>query len=99
MKDEKLFEVFDKDGNKTIMQAIFIGKSESLNKEFIFYFDPKANDGQVYASLYGEDDTLHEVDENDWDEVNSMFEQYMEEHKCQGCEGKESNNCSGCDNK
>lgn len=95
MQDEKFIHVYDQNGNEKTMKILFIGKSEKLNKEFIFYLDPFANDGKVYASYYDIDDTMKDVLDEDWDEVNAMFKQYIEDHKCDKCNSKED--CDSCD--
>ena len=79
---ENKFTVIDELDNEIEMQILFTFEHESVN--FVVYFDPKADSGDVFASKYDDENNLIPItEESEWDmveEVLGAFEDEQEEN-------------------
>lgn len=76
------FYVIDDEGKELEMQILFTFENEGSN--YVLYFDPKTDSGDVFASKFDEDNRLIPIEEDsEWDmveEVLGAFEDEQEEN-------------------
>ena len=58
MDQDRIMKVTDENGNEVEMYILFTTRLEEYNKNYIFYTDPKDQEGQVFVSSYTEDNKL-----------------------------------------
>ncbi len=84
MNQEKII-VIDENNQEIEMEVLFTFDSEDTNKQYVLYFNPENEDGEVFASSYTDDGELLPIeDDKEWDMITEVFETFMstdeEEH-------------------
>ncbi len=84
MNEDKII-VIDDNGQEIEMDVLFTFDSDETNKQYVLYFNPKNEDGEVFASSYTNEGELLPIDDDkEWDMINEVFETFMstdeEEH-------------------
>ena len=82
MNEEKIV-ILNEEGQEVEMEILFTFDSDETNKQYVLYFDPTDEAGQVYVSSYTEEGALNPIEEeSEWDMINEVFETFMtsEEH-------------------
>lgn len=66
------FFVADEEGNEIEMEILFTFENEGSN--YVVYFDPKTEVGDVFASKYDDNNNLIPIeDEAEWDMVEEVL--------------------------
>lgn len=77
MNEEKII-IIDENGQEIEMEVLFTFDSDQTEKQYVLYFDPSDEDGQVFVSTYTADGELNAIDdEKEWDMINEVFETFM----------------------
>lgn len=84
MNEDKII-VIDDNGQEIEMDVLFTFDSDETNKQYVLYFNPENEDGEVFASSYTNEGELLPIDDDkEWDMINEVFETFMstdeEEH-------------------
>ena len=84
MSEEKIV-IIDEQGQEIEMEVLFTFDSDETKKQYVLYFNPEDESGEVYVSSYTEDGQLIPIeDEKEWELINEVFETFMsadeEEH-------------------
>ena len=97
MDKDRIMKVVDANGNEHDMFILFTTSLEEFNKNYIFYYDPKDPNAQVFASSYSEDNKLSPIEnEEEWNQLEEIFNEFMKEaenHQCENCDS----DCESCD--
>lgn len=91
MENDAKFTVITEDGTEVEMNILFTYTDEETNKNYVFYYEDKGEeDNEIIVSEYDDEGRLFPVtEEKDYDKLEEVFNQFMEEHE--GCE------CGCCD--
>ena len=75
------FKVIDEAGKETEMEVLFTYKHEETNKNYVVYFNPKDEQGNLFAAGYDDKGKLYPI-ENDaeWKIVEEVTQNYLHEH-------------------
>lgn len=77
MNQEKII-VIDENNQEIEMEVLFTFDSEDTNKQYVLYFNPENEDGEVFASSYTDDGELLPIeDDKEWDMITEVFETFM----------------------
>lgn len=77
MNEERII-ITDDNGQEIEMEVLFTFDSDQTEKQYVLYFDPAAEDGQVYVSTYTAEGDLNPIeDESEWEMINEVFETFM----------------------
>ena len=77
MNEEKII-IIDENGQEVEMEVLFTFDSDQTEKQYVLYFNPASEDGEVFASAYTTDGELFPIeDEDEWDMINEVFETFM----------------------
>ena len=80
--EENSIVVIDESGKEINMEIVFTYEDEELGKNFVFYFDPSQEDGEVFVSCYDEEGNLSPVeDPEEWKKLEVIFEDYVLTHE------------------
>lgn len=84
MNEDKII-IIDEDGQEIEMDVLFTFDSDETNKQYVLYFNPEIESGEVFVSSYTEEGQLIPIeDEKEWEMINEVFETFManeEEHE------------------
>ena len=98
MDQDRIMKVTDENGNEVEMYILFTTRLEEYNKNYIFYTDPKDQEGQVFVSSYTEDNKLQQIDNSEeWDALEEVFNEFLQEAQQYESQNNE-NKCSNCSN-
>lgn len=84
MDNEKLI-VVDENGKEIEMEILFTFESDpqgddQMTKQYVLYYDPLEEGGNVYAATYTDDGKLNPIeDEKEWDIIEEVFATFMEQ--------------------
>lgn len=98
MNQDRIIKVVDENGKEVEMFVLFVTRLDEFNKDYIFYTDPKDEEGQVFVSSFDEQQRLQPIEANEeWEALDEVFNQFIEEQqevidKCSNC----SSDCSSC---
>lgn len=74
------FYVIDDEGKELEMQILFTFENEGSN--YVLYFDPKTDSGDVFASKFDEDNRLIPIEEDsEWDMVEEVLGAFEDEEE------------------
>lgn len=77
--EDKIY-ITTEDGEEIEMEIIFTFSNEELNKNYVVYLNPDDEEGEVFVSIYDEDNNLFPIeDEEEWDFVKEVYESYLNE--------------------
>ena len=80
---DKQITVIDGEGNEHLMEILFTYSNEERGTDYVFFFDP-ADPEDVIPMRYYDDGRLEEIeDEEEYDEVEEVFNAYLEDPKIQ----------------
>ena len=78
---QKSFKVVDETGKETQMEVLFTYKHEASGKDYVIYFDPKDEQGNLFAAGYDEKGKLFPVEnEVEWKIIEKVTQNYLHEH-------------------
>jgi len=78
---QKSFKVFDETGKETQMEVLFTYKHEATGKDYVIYFDPKDEQGNLFAAGYDDKGKLFPVEnEAEWKVIEKVTQNYLHEH-------------------
>ncbi|MDD3808837.1 MAG: DUF1292 domain-containing protein [Erysipelotrichaceae bacterium] len=82
MLDEGIITIEDADGNSKDFEVLFTVKDDNSDKNYVLYFDPEGEEGEVFTSVFHEDGTLEDVEtQEEWDFIEEVFNAYMAEEE------------------
>ena len=80
---EKQITIVDGEGKEHLMEILFTYENEERGTKYVFFFDP-ADPENVIPMRYQDDGTLEDIDdEEEYDEVEEVFNAYMDDPKIQ----------------
>lgn len=69
--------IIDENGLEREMKILLTTENVELSKQYVFYYDPTQDEGDVYVSAYSEDGSLYPIDdESEWEFINEVFETF-----------------------
>jgi uncharacterized protein YrzB (UPF0473 family) len=78
---QKSFKVVDETGKETQMEVLFTYKHEASGKDYVIYFDPKDEQGNLFAAGYDDKGKLFPVEnEDEWKIIEKVTQNYLHEH-------------------
>jgi uncharacterized protein YrzB (UPF0473 family) len=78
---QNTFKVVDETGKETEMEVLFTYKHEATGKDYVVYFNPKDEEGNLFAAGYDEKGKLFPVDnEAEWKIIEEVTQNYLHEH-------------------
>jgi uncharacterized protein YrzB (UPF0473 family) len=78
---QKSFKVVDETGKETQMEVLFTYKHEATGKDYVIYFDPKDEQGNLFAAGYDDKGKLFPVEnEAEWKVIEKVTQNYLHEH-------------------
>lgn len=76
--------ITDEDGKEITLHILFTYHNEERNMDYVFIYDIEDEENVYPMRYYEEDHTLEEIeDEEEYDEVEEVFNAYMEDPKIQ----------------
>lgn len=82
MLDSNSLYVTDENGEEKKMTILFTFDSDDFGKQYVVFFDPETENGEMYASAYNEDGDLLPIDtEEEWDMVEEVINTFMEDEE------------------
>jgi len=79
--EENKITVIDGDGKEYDMTILFTYEDEENAKKYVFYYDDKADEGEVFVSGYNDAGELIPVEEEaEWTMLNKVLEEWQLEH-------------------
>lgn len=79
--EENKITVIDGDGKEYDMTILFTYEDEENAKKYVFYYDDKADEGEVFVSGYNDAGELIPVeDDAEWTMLNKVLEEWQLEH-------------------
>ena len=83
IEKEKQITVIDSEGNEHLMEILFTYENEERGTKYVFFFDP-ADPENVVPMRYDDDGNLLDIDdEEEYGEVEEVFNAYLEDPKIQ----------------
>ena len=83
LDQEKQITIVDGEGKEHLMEILFTYENEERGTKYVFFFDP-ADPENVIPMRYKDDGTLEDIDdEEEYDEVEEVFNAYLEDPKIQ----------------
>ena len=80
--EENSIVVIDESGKEINMEIVFTYEDEESGKNYVFYFDPSQEDGEVFVSCYDPEGNLSPVeDPEEWKKLEVIFEDYVLTHE------------------
>jgi uncharacterized protein YrzB (UPF0473 family) len=74
--------ITDEEGNETPMEILFTFTDDATQKNYVLYFDPASDSGEVFASVYDEEGNLIQVtSEEEWKMIEEVFDAFNIEHE------------------
>ena len=78
MNDHQLV-VIDKDGNEVLLEILFTYEHEERGKKYVFFYE-KSNPEEIMVAEYTDEGDLFEIeDEEEYAEVEEVFNAFLEE--------------------
>jgi uncharacterized protein YrzB (UPF0473 family) len=78
---QNTFKVVDETGKETEMEVLFTYKHEATGKDYVVYFNPKDEEGNLFAAGYDEKGKLFPVDnEAEWKIIEEVTQNYLHEN-------------------
>jgi uncharacterized protein YrzB (UPF0473 family) len=78
---QKSFKVVDETGKETEMEVLFTYKHEASGKDYVIYFNPKDEQGNLFAAGYDNKGKLFPVEnEAEWKIIEQVTQNYLHEH-------------------
>lgn len=69
--------VIDETGKELTMEILFTFEDDRNHKNYVLYFDPNDDSGEVFASAYDEEGNLIPVtSEEEWAMIEEVFEAF-----------------------
>lgn len=95
MDENRIMEVTDEKGNVKKMTILFTTKLENDEHNYVFYFDQEDPEGNVFVNTFDEDGHLFQIEEDDdkWQQLEEVFNAFIEESKCDHCKKDKEGNC------
>jgi len=88
MNDKEII-IVDEDGVEVKYEILFTYENEDRGCQYVLYFDPNDPE-EVYAAKYNDNHELFEVeDEEEWDEIQEVFNTFIEDPMIQNELGDE----------
>jgi len=79
--EENKITVIDGDGKEYDMTILFTYEDEENAKKYVFYYDDKADEGEVSVSGYNDAGELTPVEDNaEWTMLNKVLEEWQLEN-------------------
>ncbi|TFG81721.1 MAG: DUF1292 domain-containing protein [Erysipelotrichales bacterium] len=79
--EENQIIVTDENGVELTMEILFTFEDETQHKNYVLYYDPTDENGEVFASVYDEAGNLIQVTtEEEWAMIEEVFEAFNIEH-------------------
>ena len=80
MLDSKTLYIKDETGKEVPMEILFTFENDQTNKKYVLFFDPKEEDGDIYAYCYDEEGNLSEIEtDEEWEMVEEVLGAFDEE--------------------
>lgn len=74
--------VTDETGVELTMEVLFTFEDDTNHKNYVLYYDPSDESGEVFASVYDEIGNLIQVTtEEEWAMIEEVFEAFNIEHE------------------
>ena len=84
IKENSTMTVTDNEGKEHLMQILFTYENEERQTKYVFFYEAGNEDADVMVMIYNDDGELIEIeDENEYAEVEEVFEAYQEDPKIQ----------------
>ena len=75
------FKVVDESGKETEMEVLFTYKHEANNKNYVVYFNPKDEQGNLFAAGYDDKGKLFPIDNDaEWKIIEEVTQNYLHEN-------------------
>jgi uncharacterized protein YrzB (UPF0473 family) len=75
------FKVIDESGKEMEMEVLFTYKHEANNKNYVVYFNPKDEQGNLFAAGYDEAGKLYPIDNDaEWKIIEEVTQNYLHEN-------------------
>lgn len=88
--------LIDELGNEVVMDIIFTFSSDETGRSYVLYFNPEAEQQEIYASIFSEDGQLSQIeDPTEWAMVEEVYAGFMDQQE--GCECGGGCGCHGDD--
>jgi uncharacterized protein YrzB (UPF0473 family) len=84
--NENVLIVIDEHGKEIPMEIVYIYEDEDSLEKYVYYVDPKDEEGEVFVSAYDDEGNLRAIeDAAEWAKLDAIFETYVlsEENKAQ----------------
>lgn len=80
MLDSNSLYVTDENGNEKRMEILFTFEDDSRKKNYVVFFDPEADNDEVYASVYDEEGNLLPVEtDEEWQMIEEVIGAFQDE--------------------
>ena len=80
MLDSSSLYVNDENGNEKRMEILFTFEDEDHGKKYVVFLDPEEEEGEVYASAYGDDGNLIPVETDaEWQMIEEVIGAFQED--------------------
>ena len=80
MEENKII-VTDEQGKEYEMTILFTYEDEANDKKYVFYYDDKVDDGEVFVSQFTDQGELYPVEDDDvWTMLNKVLEEWQLEN-------------------
>lgn len=80
MDENKVLYVVDEEGIEHEMEVLFTFTSDETHKDYVLFYDPKDEEGEVFASIYDDEGHLIPVtNEVEWDMIEEVFGAFLDE--------------------
>jgi len=77
---QNTFKVVDEAGKETEMEVLFTYKHEATGKDYVVYFNPKDEEGNLFAAGYDDKGKLFPVEnEAEWKVIEEVTQNYLHE--------------------
>ena len=78
--DDKQMTIRDDQGNEHLVEILFTYEHDERKKKYVFFYE-KDNPEEVIAMEYNDEGELLEIEsEEEYEEVEEVFNTFMEEH-------------------
>jgi uncharacterized protein YrzB (UPF0473 family) len=95
MEESKII-IIDDQNVEHEMTILFTFEDEATHRKFVAYFDTEDEKGNVYASIYDDQNNLTPItDDKDWEMVEEVLDSFIQEVSGEMSEEDEDDEC-GC---
>lgn len=78
--------LIDELGNEVVMDIIFTFSSDETGRSYVLYFNPEAEQPEIYASIFSEDGQLTQIeDPTEWAMVEEVYAGFVDSQEGEGC--------------